>query len=194
MDCTPSLLEAIQFVIDPARKAKREQARARELAQRAAHEAQARWIAEQEEAIAANHPAVFPRDDTFPRAGVKEMVAALALLRFAPSTSPISRVRDWVTPLYPETDKAATIVASTIQSGLLAIHPDSPRRAFVWEPQSYEHAVQQAGGDLNAVASPELTDQFYPLEASLFAPEDRAPGLQSRPWTTILPENSSRPA
>lgn len=176
VDCTPSLQEAIQAVLDPARKAKREQARARELAQQASQEARACWIAEQKEAIAADHPALFPCDDAFPRAGVKEMVAALALLRFAPTASPISRVQDWVTPLWPEKDKASTIVASTIQSGLLAIHPDSPRDAFVWEPESFEAALERAGGDLDAVASPELTDQFYPLRASLFAPRGSSAG------------------
>ncbi|MFB6507489.1 hypothetical protein ACFYXP_38125 [Streptomyces sp. NPDC002466] len=176
VDCTPSLLEAVQYVLDPARKAKRERAQAREQAQLAAHEAQARWIAGQKQAIEAEHPAVFPRDDAIPRASVKKMVATLALLRFAPSTSPISRVGDWVTPLYPEMGKVNTVVASTVQSGLLAIHPDSPPHAFVWEPQAYEQAVQQAGGDLDAVVAPELTDGFYPLEASLFAPRGPSAG------------------
>ncbi|MEU6949512.1 hypothetical protein ABZ957_30405 [Streptomyces sp. NPDC046316] len=193
VECVPSLLEAIRFVTDPARKAKREQARARDLAQRAARDAQARWIAGQKEAIAANHPAVFPCDDALPRAGVKEMVATLALLRFASSTSPISQVGSWVSPLYPEAAKAATIVASTVQSGLLAIHPDSPPRAFVWEPQSYEHAAQEAGGDLDAVASPELTDQFYPLEASLFAPWGTSAGTAAKNLDDHLTEEL-RPA
>ncbi|MCX4971036.1 hypothetical protein OHA98_41215 [Streptomyces sp. NBC_00654] len=193
VDCTPSLLEAVQYVIDPARKAKRERALVRELSQQAAQDARARWLAEQKEAIADDHPAVFPRDDGFPLTGVKEMVATLALLRFAPSTSPISRVRDWMTPLHPETAKASTIVASTIQSGLLAIHPSSSPGAFVWEPQSYEHALQQAGGDVDAVASPELTDRFYPLDASLFAPRGSSAGTAVKALDDHLAEEL-RPA
>ncbi|MFJ6578021.1 hypothetical protein ACIQMY_18850 [Streptomyces sp. NPDC091368] len=177
VECTPSLVAAIEFVTDPSRKAKREKAQAQARAQQVAAGARDRWATAQKEALTEKYPASFPCAGEFPHVGVKEMVATLALLRYAASTSPISQVGDWVTPLYPQAEKIYSVVASTVHADLLAIDPGSPPSAFIWEPASFEQAVQDAGGDLDAVASPRLTGQFYPLKARLFAPLGPSAGI-----------------
>lgn len=52
----------------------------------------------------------------------------------------------------------------------MRIHPSSPHDAFVWNPETFEEALHEAEGDLDNIATPELTDAFYPLKARYFAP------------------------
>ncbi|MGW5781061.1 hypothetical protein [Streptomyces sp. NPDC003863] len=193
VECTPSLLDAIRFVTDPARKAKRARVQEQERVQRTADDARAKWSDARKRTIAEVYPAAFPRDGGFPEACVREMATALALLRYAPSSAPISGVGEWLTPLHPETEKAHTVVASTVRSDLLAIHPSSPPSAFVWDPPTFERAVDAAGGDLDAVAPPKLTGSYYPLEVSLFASRGSSAGMAAKELDDHLTE-ALRPA
>ncbi|WP_030895455.1 hypothetical protein [Streptomyces sp. NRRL F-5053] len=177
VECTPSLLDAVRVVLDPARKAKRDAARAKRQAQQARDEAHTRWLQLQQEAVAKKYAAVFPSENsTPPIAGVREQIAALALLRYAPSTSPIDRISAWPDPLHPDNSKISATLGALVRAGLVRIDPSSPVSAFVWEPESFDDALRAAEGDLDALPEPQLTDSFYPLAARYYAPFGTSPG------------------
>ncbi|MFE9099051.1 hypothetical protein [Streptomyces sp. NPDC007264] len=177
VECTESLLLAVRAVLDPARKAKREAAKAKAQAQQAVDEARAQWQQAQQESVAKEYAAVFPSEHTtLPVAGVRDMIGALALLRYAPSTSPIAEISAWPDPLYPDTSKIGSLLGTLVRAGLLKIHPSSPVTAFVWVPETFEDALSEAEGDLGAVATPQLTSSFYPLTARYYAPYGTSPG------------------
>lgn len=97
VECTASLLAAVRVVLDPARKAKRKDAKVKQQERRAVDRSFDQWRKAQQEAIAQTHPAVFPSEPDelplpLPLAPVREMIAALALLRYAPSTTPIAEI------------------------------------------------------------------------------------------------------
>jgi hypothetical protein len=177
VECTESLLVAVRAVLDPARKAKREAAKAKAQAQQAVDEARARWQQLQRETIAREYAAVFPSEhSTPPAAGVRDMIGALALLRYAPSTSPIAEIGAWPDPLHPDSSKIGPLLGTLVRSGLLKIHPSSPVTAFVWAPETFEDALRDTEGDLDAVAAPQLTSSFYPMAARYYAPYGTSPG------------------
>lgn len=171
VNCTESLTAAVRVIVDPARKAKREAAKAKTRAQQAVGSAEARWRQGQQEAIAEEYAAVFPAErDTLPVVGVREMIGALALLRYSPSTSPIADINAWPEPLHPDRVKIGSLLGALIRADLLKIHSSSPVTAFVWEPATFEDALREVEGDLDAVDVPELTGGFYPLAACYYAP------------------------
>lgn len=90
-DCNESLTAAVRVVVDPARRAKREAARAKAEERSAIDSAHAAWKQLQRDVIAEEYVAAFPSNGEVPASGVREMVGALALLRYAPSTSPSMR-------------------------------------------------------------------------------------------------------
>ncbi|KAF5990801.1 hypothetical protein [Streptomyces sp. WAC00263] len=98
------------------------------------------------------------------------MVGALALVRYAPSTSPIADLGAWPEPVHPDSSKTGPLLGSLVRAGILKIHPSSPLTAFRWAPESFEDALREAGGDLDAVPAPQLTSSFYPLAARYCAP------------------------
>ncbi|GAA3395915.1 hypothetical protein GCM10017752_47620 [Streptomyces roseoviridis] len=170
VDCNESLTAAVRVIVDPARKAKREAARAKAEERNAVDFAHARWKQLQRDVIAEEYAAVFPSNGEVPAAGVREMVGALALLRYAPSTSPVTAVASWPDPLHPDSAKIGSLLGTLIRADLLRIHASSPATAFVWEPATFEEALRETEGDLDAIGAPQLTGSFYPLAAHYYAP------------------------
>ncbi|MFJ5829709.1 hypothetical protein [Streptomyces sp. NPDC093089] len=154
VDCNESLAAAARLVVDPARKAKRDAARAKAEERNAADSAHARWKQLQRDVIAEEYAAVFPSTGEVPASGVREMVGALALLRYAPSTFPIAGVGSWPDLLYPDNGKTGSLLGTLIRADLLRIHSSSPATAFVWEPATFEEALREAGGDNVLDSSP----------------------------------------
>lgn len=175
--CTDSLLAAVRIVLDPARKAKREEAKIAAKTQRAVDEASARWRRSQREIIQETYGVVSPgKVSELPIASIREMVGALALLRYAPSTSPIAAISGWPSPLYPDSGKIASLLGSVVRAGLVEIDPSSPVTAFEWAPAAFEDALREAAGDLQSVTPPRLTSNFYPLSACYCAPHGTSQG------------------
>lgn len=177
VDCNASLQDAMRIVLDPARKAKRNAARARAEERQAVADACAEWHKMQRSIIARDHKVIFSEEDgTPPSAAIREQIATLALLRYAPSAAPIAEVSAWPDPLHPDSSEIPTLLASLVRSRLLVIAPSSPPSAFEWEHKSFEAALREAGGDLDAVPEPQLTDRFYPHDAHYYAPYGPSPG------------------
>jgi hypothetical protein len=177
VQCTDSLLAAIRIVLDPARKAKRDQAKAAAETRQVTDRARASWRQSQREIVEETYPADFPSQvRTPPTAPVRDMLGTLALLRYAPTTSPITQVSTWPDPLHPNSSRVASLLGSLVRAGLVSIHPSSPVTAFVWEPETFEEALSEAGGDLGAVGPPRLTGSFYPLSACYYAPHGTSAG------------------
>lgn len=177
VECTPSLLDVVRVVTDPARKAKREAAQAAAKHRQALDESRARWRRLQEETVEATYAVDFPAEAPAPTdAGVREQIAALALLRYAPRAAPIDRVGDWPDPLHPNRSKVGSLLGALVRADLVRIDPSSPASAFVWEPEDCEAALREAGGDLEALPAPQLTGTFYPLRACYYVPHGPSAG------------------
>ncbi|MCQ8772092.1 hypothetical protein [Streptomyces telluris] len=171
VECTESLLIAARLVADPARKAKRDAAKAEAEAHQARQGARERWRQAQREAVDSRYAACFPSDgDALPGASVRQMVAALALLRYAPSPAPIPEIQAWPDPWHPSLDKAASLLGELVRADLVKIHPSTPVTAFVWEPATFDEAVQETENGPDTVDAPQLTGSFYPTLARFFAP------------------------
>ncbi|MGW0392111.1 hypothetical protein ACWDYJ_14725 [Streptomyces sp. NPDC003042] len=171
VDCNESLLAAVKVVLNPARKEKREKQREAEAAQRVIAEARSRWHQQQLDEMAAEYPVTFPSvSQELPVSGIREMVGALALLRYAPASDPIRSVGSWPVPLHPDSEEISKLLGSLVRASLIAIHPSTPASAVVWQPTSFEDAVREAEGDLGEIPQPKLTHQFYPTLAHYFAP------------------------
>ncbi|MGW3110751.1 hypothetical protein [Streptomyces sp. NPDC001091] len=171
VECTESLMSAVRIIVDPARKAKREAARAKAQERQVRDGTHAAWRQAQQAAVAQHYVVSFPSAHSeLPVAPVRAMIGALALLRYAPSASPIAEVSGWPEPLYPDSDKVSELLGELVRASLLKIHPTSPVNAFVWVPKSFDEALREAGGDLNGVAAPQLTGSFYPMMARYYAP------------------------
>jgi hypothetical protein len=170
-------MAAVRIVVDPARKAKREATKAQARERQALDGTYAEWRQAQQAAVAQHYAAVFPSERSeLPVAPVRDMIGALALLRYAPSISPIAEISGWPDPLYPDSGETSTLLGSLVRASLLKIHPTSPVDAFVWAPESFEDALREAEGDLDAVAEPQLTGSFYPMMARYYAPVGTSPG------------------
>ncbi|MFJ5927623.1 hypothetical protein ACIQF6_34010 [Kitasatospora sp. NPDC092948] len=171
VDCTPSLTSAANALISPARLAKVQAQRAAAEARQVADEVHELWRQEQRAVVDEQYPAVFPSSqEQIPDSSVREMLGALAVLRYAPNTTPVASLDSWPVSLHPDPDAHVPLMGELVRSGLLAIHPSSPLNAFVWEPASYEDALAKASGDLRAVVPPALSGSFYPFRACYFAP------------------------
>lgn len=175
-DCNESLTSAVRVISDPARKAKREAARAKAEKRNAVESGHARWKRLQRDVIAEEYAAVFPSNGGVPASGVREMVGALALLRYAPSTSPITAVGSWPDPLHPDSGKVGSLLGALVRADLLRIHASSPATAFVWQPATFEEALRETEGDLDAIDTPRLSGSFYPLAAHYYAPHGTSAG------------------
>ncbi|MER7982650.1 hypothetical protein [Streptomyces sp. NPDC095817] len=174
VECTDSLQSALTTVLDPGRKAKRAAAQKRAEEQRAIAAARDAWHAAQREIVAEQYGLHF-NDELDPKCSVRESVATLALLRYAPDTARI-RVGDWLTPLHPDEAKVGGLCGELVRSGLIAIHPESPAKAFVWKPESFQAALAAADGDMEAVGVPQGEGRFYPTLADYYAPFGTSPG------------------
>ncbi|MFJ5680237.1 hypothetical protein [Streptomyces sp. NPDC093097] len=178
VDCNESVLLTARAVSDPKRKAKREAQReaaeAKAAAQQAREAVRTAWTQTQRSILTEEY--ALTHDSVVPQVPVKEMTAALALLRYAPSTAPISDVGAWLNPLHPKANETASMLGALVRCGLLKIHSSSPATAFVWEPASFDEALRAADGDPDSIEAPELTDQFYPSAARFYAPFGTSPG------------------
>ncbi|MEU3978230.1 hypothetical protein [Streptomyces bacillaris] len=130
--CTDSLTTALQTLNDPGRRAKRIAARARAAEQEALDTARTAWRDAQRHVMDDRYRLAF--SDTVPTASVSEMVAALALLRYAPSTTPISRVGTWLDPLHPDQRETVPLLGALVRAGLIRIHPTTPVFQSLPEP------------------------------------------------------------
>ncbi|MGW9072045.1 hypothetical protein ACWGQT_21700 [Streptomyces yangpuensis] len=184
VECSEFLQAAVKLVLSPARREKRERQRAAESAQRVVSEARSRWYQQQSEAVAAAYPAELPsKERELPVCGVREMLGALALLRYAPASDRIRSVGSWQVPLHPDPDDIADVLAALVRASLIAVHPSTPAHAMVWAPASFEVAVHEAGGDLDDLPPPRLTHGFCPTLAHYFAPV----GLDGHLATALTP-------
>ncbi|MGW2272915.1 hypothetical protein [Streptomyces yangpuensis] len=184
VDCNEFLLATVKVVLSPTRTEKREKQREEESALRAVSEARSRWYQQQSDAVAAAYPAAFPSAaQELPVGGVREMVGALALLRYAPASDRIRSVGSWPVPLHPDADEIADLLRALVRASLIAVHPSTPAHAMVWAPASFEVALQEAGGDLDGVPLPRLTHGFCPTLAHYFTPV----GLDAHLATALTP-------
>ncbi|MFJ7416942.1 hypothetical protein ACIQWZ_40075 [Streptomyces sp. NPDC098077] len=185
--CTDSLTTALETLNDPGRRAKRIAARARAAEQEALDTARTAWRDAQRHIMDARYQLAF--SDTVPTASVSEMVAALALLRYAPSTTPISRVGAWLDPLHPDQRETVPLLGALVRAGLIRIHPTTPVTAMEWEPASFQDALDAADGDPESVGmSPGLTTQFFPLDSTFYAPFATSAGTGAQHLDTVLSE------
>ncbi|KUJ66028.1 hypothetical protein ACZ90_40895 [Streptomyces albus subsp. albus] len=185
--CTESLVTAVQTLNDPKRKAKREAARARAAEQQALETALTAWKSAQREAMEERYRLVF--SETVPTASVREMVAALALLRYAPSTTPISRVGAWLDPLHPRQSETVQLLGALVRGHLLRIHPTTSVTAMEWEPASFHDALAAANADPACVhINPQLTSNFFPLDSCFYAPFATSVGTGAQHLDAVLIE------
>ncbi|MFI5657449.1 hypothetical protein [Streptomyces sp. NPDC051684] len=189
-DCTPSLAEHVRLLTDPKRTAKREATREAARKRSAYEEAHATWEQERQAAVADQYPLLFSEEAELPgllhAAGVRELLTALALLRYAPSATPLTALTDWPDPLHPDLRTADNLIHGTRTAGLLRVHSSTPHVAFVWEPASFEEAVQEAGGDLDTLPTPALGDGYYPRRARFYAPYGTSMGTAAELMDTRL--------
>ncbi|WP_369365731.1 hypothetical protein AB5L52_21915 [Streptomyces sp. CG4] len=84
-------MSAVRIVVDPAGKARREAAKAEAQERQAQDGTHAKLRQAQQATVARHYAAVFPSGRSeLPVAPVRDMIGAPALLRYAPSTSPIA--------------------------------------------------------------------------------------------------------
>ncbi|MER5988837.1 hypothetical protein [Streptomyces sp. NPDC001787] len=186
VECTESLVDAVQTLNDPKRKAKREAARARVAGQQAVEAAAAAWQSAQRELMDERYRLTF--SETVPTASVREMVAALALLRYAPSTTPVSGVGAWLDPLHPARSETVQLLGALVRGRLIRVHPDTPVTAMEWKV-SFRDALTAVGGDPEAVdLSPQLTTQFFPLDSCFYAPFATSAGTGAQHLDAVLIE------
>ncbi|MEU6662252.1 hypothetical protein [Streptomyces sp. NPDC046821] len=173
-DCTPSLAENVRQLTDPARNTRREAARAAARRQSAYEEARTSWEQLRREALADRYPLELDGEAALPgvlrTAGVRHMLGTLAFLRYAHTATPLTALSAWTGPLHPDLGTAGNLLHEAHTAGLLRVHPDSPHHAFLWEPASFEAALQDAGGDLDGLPDPALGDGYYPSRARFYAP------------------------
>ncbi|MCW2695904.1 MAG: hypothetical protein JWR62_989, partial [Modestobacter sp.] len=101
------------------------------------------------------------------RAPLRAEAAALAALRYAPSTTPLPPLKDWESTLTPTTDLDFDVVCEWVDHRLLAIHPATDLAAISWN-HSANDAITAANGDPQALPAP--ADQgFYPRLVSLYS-------------------------
>ncbi|MFF5036935.1 hypothetical protein [Nocardia salmonicida] len=176
VECTPSLLRAIQTVIDPARKAGRDAARIKRQAAQVRDDARDRWHQIQQEVLDEQYGAAFPSPERLlPDTGVREQIAALALLRYAPSTAPIEPVADWPEPWHPDRHKVVELLGDLVDTDLVRIAASSPAAAFVWVHESFDAARRIANGDLDTLPTPQLTGSYYPTKVFFYVPGGSSP-------------------
>ncbi|GAA1306778.1 hypothetical protein GCM10009647_026600 [Streptomyces sanglieri] len=186
VECTESLVAAVQTLNDPKRKAKRDAARARAAEQQALDAALATWQSAQHELIEERYRLTF--SETVPTASVREMVAALALLRYAPSTTPISQIGAWLDPLHPAQTETVQLLGALVRGRLIRIHPTTPVTAIEWK-SSFQDALAAAGGDLESVElSPQPTSNFFPLDSRFYAPFATSAGTGAQHLDAALSE------
>ncbi|GHB03539.1 hypothetical protein GCM10010330_67240 [Streptomyces tendae] len=182
VECTPSLLNAIEIVLDPRRKAKRERARQEAEAQQVRDAARTRWQQAQRDTMDTRYALKF--SEQVPSTSVRQMTAALALLRYAPSTTPVSRVGGWVDPLHPSYPQAVSLLGELVRSRLIRIHPSTPVTALVWEPETFEQAQAQA--ENGEIPEPETAGDFFPLDTHFYAPFATSMGTGAEHLDSVL--------
>lgn len=167
--CDARLTADVRRLADPAHANARAGRRRIAAERRAAQEAQAEQRrkaavaaceldARRREAIRFAHPMELsdlkaPDWDQF-RSRFRVEVGLLALLDYAPSTTPIPPLESWDQVLCPNLDMRDDLIMTSYRSGLLRVHPDATAtNAFVWADEEPE----------------QLTDQFYPTRVHWYA-------------------------
>ncbi|MFJ6140553.1 hypothetical protein [Kitasatospora sp. NPDC092286] len=187
VDCTTSITTAAKLLTSPTRLAKVQAQRAAAEARQVVEKAHDAWRRQQQVVVDEDYPTVFPSPrGQIPNSSVRAMLGALAVLRYAPATTPVTDVASWPVPLHPDPDVLTPLLGELVRTGLMVIHPSSPLNTFVWEPASYEDALAKAGGDLGAVTPPVLTDSFYPSRAHYFAPYGTSLGKSAEALDVLL--------
>lgn len=170
-DCTASFPRAVRAVLDPSRRAARRTAQEMNRVQQELGQARSRWVELQRQIIAKTFAhATEPQHQTPALTDMRDAVAALALVRYAPSTTPIDDIGSWPDPWHPKLTAMVDLLDNLVEADLIRIDPSSPVEAFLWEPKTFDDALDDAADEAGAVAEPELTGSWYPLETRFYIP------------------------
>ena len=177
------LTTAVAKFTDPAARARRDQTRQAAAARRAEQEAQARarqritaakrvFDDSRRAAAAGEYPLHLageaPVEWGRVGADLRTEVGVLAMLRYAPDSTPIPPLPQWTARLTPDADLTSAALSSAYRSGMLRVHPAaSPLDAFVWDV-TFDDAWAAAGGDPEALPEP-TTTAFYPRSVAWYA-------------------------
>ncbi|MGY1838419.1 MULTISPECIES: hypothetical protein [unclassified Modestobacter] len=177
------LAAAVAKLTDPAARARRDKTRQAAAARRAEQEAQAgarQRIAAAKRAFDERRRTAVAREYPLQLAGETPMewnrvgadlrtdVGVLAMLRYAPDSTPIAPLPQWTARLTPDTDLTSAALSSAYRSGLLRVHPAaSPLDAFAWDV-TFDDAWAAAGEDPAALPEP-ATSGFYPRSVAWYA-------------------------
>ncbi|MFD7897167.1 hypothetical protein [Streptomyces sp. NPDC059743] len=182
VDCSPALLEKMTKLRDPSRTTDTP-VRKQGTSHARRHNAEARWAEQQTEEIRAHYEVTFLQQDSLPTGKVRTEATTLALLHYAPSTTPIGPLRLWAEPLDPDPYRT---VGDLVAHGFLRIHPDSAPASFCWQPEDFREAITAAGGDIDAVQPPQLTNRYYAREAVHYVPHGTSMGTAVENLTAHL--------
>jgi hypothetical protein len=112
-------------------------------------------------------------DTPIPAAPMREEVTTLALLSYAPKPAPLGPIHEWQDPLHPRSGYSSSCVSAALQAKLLLIHPDSSIDSFVWEPETFESALDEMDPDFDEeeqIRDVVLTDRYYASYTIHFTP------------------------
>ncbi|MFE1610383.1 hypothetical protein ACFW7P_16725 [Streptomyces albidoflavus] len=113
--------------------------------------AESGWNALRREELRRLCPLEFLPEAELPTGDVRTEALTLALLHYAPSTTPIEPLSQWGEILHPDPSGDITALA---RGGFVRLHPDSDVNAFHWKPATFKEAITAAHGDLDAVEPP----------------------------------------
>lgn len=181
VDCDSELIKAVGRETTPAAMQKRQAVRQAAQQRGQAMQAQLQWKSAQT-AYLAQRCAVdvtsVPEWQAVRSTTVRTEAAALALLRHAPSVTPVPPMRAWPLPLAPLDELTAELLRDCDRAGFFAIHPESPLSAFEWTP-TFEEAVAEAGGDLSDLVQPTWSN-YYLSQISRHVPGGPSVGTAAK--------------
>ena len=185
VDCSPKLLEKMNKL--RSAKAPGEATRSNGTGGARPRSAEVEWAASKRERIRELCPLEFLPEAELPVADVRTEALTLALLHYAPSTTPIAPLSQWGEILQPDPSDDISTLA---RSGFVRIHPDSEVDAFYWKPASFEEAITAAHGDLDAVEPP-AADKYNPRKAAHYVPYGTSMGTAVTKVSAHLAERLS---
>lgn len=143
------------------------------MSKRALDNAEIKWNEARLGVIQEEHKVELCPDAVPPVSSFEASVMMLSILRFSPfeKQSPgwIPPIERWTTPLIADINKELDATMKVVNAGLMKMYP-SGLRTFVFEPQTFEAALAEAGGDVDKIAPGKLTGAFYPMRAWYYVP------------------------
>jgi hypothetical protein len=172
VDCHPTLMEEAEQYRNPAAWAARqaERRRERQSINEAYAEAEELWLRSHREVLQSTYALFSQPEDQLPQLGVRQGLAALAVVRNAAKGGIIS-LKEHLTlpPLSPDNRDVETL-AELRDHEVLHIHPSTTVNSMEWRIGSFSEAVAQAEGDLGSVPVPELTGSYFPYRTRFYVP------------------------